>query len=65
MKTTVETLFDELQVHWSDFETNHSQAIEKGNKQAAKRARAAIGEIKKKITDYKKASVIDFKTWQK
>ena len=35
--------------------------IEKGNKAAGGRARKAIGEIKKLVTDYRKASVSESK----
>ena len=42
---------------WVEFETNHSVYAEKGTKSAAARARKAINELKKHVTNYKKASV--------
>ena len=41
--------------------TNHNVFIEKGNKAAAGRARKAIGEIKKLVTEYRKSSVAECK----
>ena len=42
---------------WEDFQENHRANTEKGNKAAGGRARKAIGEIKKLVTEYRKASV--------
>ena len=55
MNTT--ELYEELTALWADFESNHAVYVEKGNKAAAGRARKAIGEIKKLVTPFKKASV--------
>ena len=46
---------------FNDFKENHSTFSEKGNKAAGGRARKAIGEIKKLVTDYRKASVSESK----
>ncbi len=40
---------------------NHNSFSEKGNKAAGTRARKAAGEIKKLVTDYRKASVAESK----
>ena len=52
MKTS-EDLFTEMKDLWEIFETEHN-----GSTKASKsRARKAIGEIKKLVTDYRKISV--------
>tara|TARA_B100000401_G_scaffold261467_1_gene177909 strand:- start:76 stop:246 length:171 start_codon:yes stop_codon:yes gene_type:complete len=46
-------LFEQIKELFTEFETEHN-----GSSKAAKsRARKAIGEIKKLVTDYRKASV--------
>ena len=50
-------LFNELKVLWAEFEENHEKFSEKGNKAAASRARKTLGEIKKKVTEYRKLSI--------
>ena len=54
-------LFDEIKKHFDEFESNHQAHAEKGNKAAGGRARKAIGEIKKLVTEYRKASVAESK----
>ena len=54
-------LYDELKDLWEEVESNHNAFDEKGNKAAAGRARKAIGEIKKLVTEYRKASVSECK----
>ena len=54
-------LYGKMSGLWSDFEENHNSFSEKGNKAAGTRARKAIGEIKKLVTDYRKASVSEAK----
>ena len=54
-------LYNEIKTLFSEFEDNHSIFTEKGNKAAGGRARKAIGEIKKLVTDYRKASVSESK----
>ena len=58
---TSKELFTEMETHWNDFTDNHSKFIEKGNRAAATRARKAIGEIKKLVTEYRKQSVAESK----
>ena len=59
MSTT--ELFTQMETLWTEFNDNPSKFNEKGNKAAATRARKAIGEIKKLVTDYRKASVLESK----
>tara|TARA_R110000744_G_scaffold374338_1_gene487088 strand:- start:241 stop:426 length:186 start_codon:yes stop_codon:yes gene_type:complete len=59
MSTT--TLYDTLNNLWTEFQDNHTKYTDKGNKAAATRARKAIGEIKKLVTDYRKESVLESK----
>ena len=59
MSTT--ELFTQMETLWTEFNDNHYKFNEKGNKAAATRARKAIGEIKKLVTDYRKASVLESK----
>ena len=61
MATTNE-LYETLNNLWEDFQENHRTFTEKGNKSAGSRARKAIGEIKKLVTDYRKASVTESKS---
>ena len=53
-KTT--SLFDQIQSLYAIFEEEHNKN-KNGNKAAGSRARKALGEIKKLVTDYRKASV--------
>ena len=53
----VNELFNTIQEHFVEFEANHLEFVEKGNKAAAGRARKHIGEIKKLVTGYRKESV--------
>jgi len=48
-----EQIFEEIKEIFSQFEENHKSS----NKAGKSRARKAIGEIKKLVTDYRKASV--------
>ena len=50
------TLYDELKSHFDTFVVEHEKNMG-GNKAAGSRARKAIGEVKKLVTDYRKASV--------
>jgi len=50
-------LYAKMEAFWGEFSENHSKFTDKGNKAAGGRARKAIGEIKKMITEYRKASV--------
>jgi|TARA_X000000950_G_scaffold193651_1_gene233481 hypothetical protein len=49
-------LYDELKGHFDTFVEEHAKNMG-GNKAAGSRARKAIGEVKKLVTDYRKASV--------
>ena len=60
MATTNE-LYETLSNLWIDFQENHKIFSEKGNKAAGARARKAVGELKKLVTDYRKASVTESK----
>jgi len=58
---TSKELYNQLSELWDEFESNHKVNAEKGNKAAGGRARKAIGEIKKLVTEYRKASVEESK----
>ena len=46
-------LFESMSELWSEFEAQHNGSTKKSQQQARK----AIGELKKLVTDYRKASV--------
>ena len=50
-------LYNTINDLFEDFQENHRKFEEKGTKAAGGRARKAIGEIKKLVTGYRKASV--------
>ena len=50
-----------IKEHFEKYEKNHHSHAEKGNKAAGGRARKAIGEVKKLVTEYRKASVSESK----
>ena len=54
-------LYNQLKEQWDIFEENHSKFNEKSNKAAGGRARKAIGEVKKLVTQYRKQSVDECK----
>ena len=58
---TSDELYGKMEVFWNEFSENHSKFLEKGNKAAATRARKAVGEFKKLVTEYRKASVTESK----
>ena len=58
---STESLYNELNNLWENFQENHRSFTDKGNKSAGGRARKSIGEIKKLVTDYRKASVSESK----
>ena len=60
MATTNE-LYETLYNLWEEFQEIHRTFTEKGNKAAGGRARKAVGEVKKLVTDYRKASVTESK----
>ena len=53
--------YNNLNDLWETFQENHRKFTEKGNKAAGTRARKGLGEIKKLVTDYRKASVAEGK----
>ena len=54
-------IYNNIKTLFTEFEDNHSTFTEKRNKAAGGRARKAIGEIKKLVTGYRKASVSESK----
>lgn len=50
-------LFDQMKALWETFEEKHSGTTKKSQTEARK----AIGELKKLVTDYRKASVEESK----
>tara|TARA_B100001250_G_scaffold254388_1_gene218856 strand:- start:1632 stop:1808 length:177 start_codon:yes stop_codon:yes gene_type:complete len=53
----MENIFDEIQSLFEEFKVEHGKNLDKGNKSAGARARKALGEIKKLVTEYRKQSV--------
>ena len=58
---TRDELYNQLNELWEQFQENHRSHAEKDNKAAGSRARKAIGELKKLVTEYRKASVSESK----
>lgn len=58
---TSNELFTQMEVLWNDFKDNHTKFTDKGTKSAATRARKAVGELKKLVTEYRKQSVTESK----
>ncbi len=54
-------LYETIWEYWNCFVENHTKFAEKGNKAAGGRARKALGEIKKIVTEYRKQSIIESK----
>ena len=54
-------LYNSMSELWANFQENHAKFSESGNKAAGTRARKSIGELKKLVTDYRKASVEESK----
>ena len=53
----IDELYSQLSDLFTEFETNHQTNVNTGNKSAGTRARKALGEVKKLVTEYRKASV--------
>jgi hypothetical protein len=53
----LETIYGQILEQMEIVKTRHEKFIEKGNKTAEADVRKALGEIKKLITPYRKASV--------
>ena len=58
---TVKELHAKIKEHFEEIDKNHEIHAEKGNKAAGGRARKHIGEIKKLVTDYRRASINESK----
>ena len=58
---STENLYNTINDLFEDFQENHRSFSSKGNKAAGGRARKAVGEVKKLVTDYRKASVTESK----
>ena len=54
-------LFSTMNDHWASFQENHEKFATSGNKAAGTRARKSVGELKKLVTEYRKASVSEAK----
>jgi ribosomal protein S17E len=54
---TSQELFEQIKDFFTEFEENHNASTKVGKS----KARKAIGEIKKLVTDYRKASVEESK----
>ena len=58
---STENLYKTINDLFETFQENHRDFSSKGNKAAGGRARKSIGEIKKLVTDYRKASISESK----
>jgi hypothetical protein len=54
-------LFTNMKTLWNEFEEQHDKFTTKGSKSAGSKARKAIGELKKLVTEYRKVSVAEAK----
>ncbi len=54
-------IFNEMNTFWDEFHENHMKFSNKGTKAAGARARKAIGNIKKLVTEYRKTSISESK----
>ena len=59
---STENLYNTINDLFESFQENHRDFSSKGNKAAGGRARKAIGEIKKKVTSYRQASIAEAKS---
>ena len=53
----INNIYSDIKNLFEEFDENHNKFEEKGNKAAGARARKSLGEIKKLVTGYRKASV--------
>jgi len=53
----LEEMYTELKTQWETVVERHEKFVTKGNKSAEADTRKALGEMKKLITPYRKASV--------
>ena len=57
MATKIDEVYDEITDLYAEFMYNHDTYRDKNVKAAALRARKNLGDIKKLVTEYRKASV--------
>ena len=57
MATRVDEVYDEITELYAEFMFNHDKYRDNNVKAAALRARKNLGDIKKLVTEYRKASV--------
>ena len=57
MATKIDEVYDEITELYAEFMFNHDRYRDKSVKAAALRARKNLGDIKKLVTEYRKASV--------
>ena len=57
MATKVDRIYDEITELYAEFMFNHDKYRDNNVKAAALRARKSLGDIKKLVTEYRKASV--------
>ena len=57
MATKVDEVYDEITELYAEFMFNHDRYRDKNVKAAGLRARKNLGDIKKLVTEYRKASV--------
>ena len=60
--STSNELYESIEAAFEDFQENHKKFTTKGVKAAGGRARKAIGEIKKLVTNYRQTSVSESKS---
>ena len=54
-------LYNSMSELWESFQENHTKFSNSGNKAAGTRARKSVGDLKKLVTGYRKASVEESK----
>ena len=57
MATKIDEVYDEITELYGEFMFNHDKFRDRNVKAAALRARKNLGDIKKLVTEYRKASV--------
>jgi hypothetical protein len=55
MEQTLESIYEQIAELYAQFEENHAKQVN-GNKSAGTRSRGALGDLKKLVTAYRKAS---------
>ena len=54
---SIEDIYGEISAQVAEFDAGHTAFFANGNKSAAARARKAIGEVKRRATEYRRLSV--------